>query len=241
MFDDRFNISRHNAHYEGEYSDRMKTWRRLAAKDKVNNLQALVGPSTVSTVLEVGCGTGAVVAEVARRGLGQRHVGIDMSDPSAHADTAESAVELIKYDGVRIPFEDGSFDLVFASHVVEHVPDPRGFLAEMTRVAAGLIYVEVPCELNLRSDCQALKASVDTGHINMYTPESFMLLLQTAGLRVQTLRIFDHSLEVLQFNSTPLKGLLHKAIRQSALSISPVLASRLFTFHCGAVCLPLKA
>jgi len=33
MFDDRFNISPHNAHYDGEYSDRMKTWRRLAAKD----------------------------------------------------------------------------------------------------------------------------------------------------------------------------------------------------------------
>lgn len=197
-----------------------------------------MGSSPLNTVLEVGCGTGAVIAEVARRGLGKGHVGIDMSDPGAHADTAGSAVEMIQYDGERIPFEDASFDLVFASHVVEHVPDPRGFLAEMTRVAAGLIYVEVPCELNLRSDRRALQPSVDTGHINMYTPESFMLLLQTAGLKVQALRLFDHSLEVLQFNSSPLKGRIQRAIRQSAYRFNPVLASRFFTFHCGALCCP---
>lgn len=233
-----FTIRPHNAHYDGAYSERMKAWRRLAARDKARNLQLLIGSAAIENVLEVGCGTGAVLTEVARRGIGRRHFGIDMADPDEHADTEGTAVELRRYDGTRIPFPDRSFDLVYASHVLEHVPDPRGFLAELARVAAGLIYLEVPCELNLRASRSALQPSVDTGHINLYTPESFLLLLQTAGLQVQDLRLFDHSLEILQFDGSPLKGLVQKAARSAVFGLSPVWASRLFTVHCGAACTP---
>lgn len=39
------------------------------------------------------------------------------------------------YDGGRFPFEDGAFDYVICSHVIEHVPDPAFFLQELMRVA----------------------------------------------------------------------------------------------------------
>lgn len=231
-----FDISPLNSHYDGEYSDRMKAWRRLAAHDKVNNLQAMLRFESVSSVLEVGCGTGAVLAEVARRGVGQQHFGVDISDPSEHADTEGTSVQLQRYDGDKLPFDDRSFDLVFASHVIEHVPDPRGFLAEMARVASHLIYLEVPCELTIRAGRRSLQPSVSTGHINFYTPESFLLLLQTSDLEVQSLKLFDHSLEVLQFDKSTAKGWIHKVLRQSAFLMNPVFASRVFTFHCGALC-----
>jgi SAM-dependent methyltransferase len=233
-----FEIRPHNAHYEGTYDERMKAWRRLAARDKADNIQVLVDSAAIESVLEVGCGTGAVIAELARRGIGRRHIGIDLADPGVHSDTGGTQVELKRFDGYTVPFPDRSFDLVFASHVVEHVPEPRRFIAELARVAGNAVYLEVPCELNLRASRGALQPSIDTGHINMYTPESFMLLLQTSGLLVDHLRLFDHSLDVLQFNSTPLKGHMHKALRSAVFAMNPVWASRLFTFHCGAVCRP---
>jgi SAM-dependent methyltransferase len=43
----------------------------------------------------------------------------------------------------NLPFRDGAFDFVIASHVLEHSPHPERFLAELQRVArAG--YIEVP-------------------------------------------------------------------------------------------------
>jgi SAM-dependent methyltransferase len=48
------------------------------------------------------------------------------------------------YDGGQFPFEDGQFDYVILSHVVEHVPDPVRFLEEVFRVGAGRGYMEYP-------------------------------------------------------------------------------------------------
>src|SRR5262245_3996439 len=50
---------------------------------------------------------------------------------------------LFAADAAAMPFGDGVFDYVVCSHVLEHVPDPAGVIAEMTRVGhAG--YIEVP-------------------------------------------------------------------------------------------------
>lgn len=49
----------------------------------------------------------------------------------------------VYYDGTIFPFEDGEFDYVICSHVIEHVPFVESFCEEMFRVAkAG--YIEFP-------------------------------------------------------------------------------------------------
>jgi len=50
------------------------------------------------------------------------------------------------YDGVNIPFDENSFDIVIATQVLEHVPNPLGLLIEMGRVCrmSGAIVVSLP-------------------------------------------------------------------------------------------------
>lgn len=48
------------------------------------------------------------------------------------------------YDGGKFPFDDGQFDYVICSHVIEHVPDPPSFLDEVFRVGTGRGYLEYP-------------------------------------------------------------------------------------------------
>lgn len=227
-----------NRHYEGTYSASELDWRRLGAIDKATNLERLLAGRQVGTVLEVGCGTGSVLAEVARRKIGTHHVGVDVADPTAHVDPGAERLDLRAYDGTTLPFADRSFDLVVASHVVEHVPNPRGFIGELARVAGKLIYIEVPCEQRVRIPRAVIQAALNTGHINAYSPEYFLVLLQTSGLEVMDLQLFDHSLDVHRFNTSDLNGRTRMLLRRAMLRMNPILASRLFCYHCGALARP---
>lgn len=231
-------VGTHNAYYEGAYDQREIRWRQICARDKARNIRGLLGGEAIGSVLEVGCGTGAVLLELQRTGVGSRHVGIDMADPLIHVDPGLRGhdIELIKTDGERAPFPDASFDLVYASHVIEHVPDPRSALTELARLSRGYVYVEVPCELNMRAGRDALQQTLDIGHINAYTPESFTLLLQTSGLNIVRSELFDHSTEVHAFSGSRLKAHLKRALRSGLLKANPVVASRCFTYHFGALC-----
>lgn len=226
-----FRVPDYNAHYEGSYDDRGLLWRRLGAADKSHNIIRLLAGRSPNSVLEVGCGTGSVLAILAQRGVGKRHVGIDLADPSAHTDPEASSLDLRTFDGKTLPFEDKSFDLVYASHVVEHVPEPRSLLTEMARVGRRWLYLEVPCELHMRTSHMELQRSLDIGHINAYTPESFQLLVESAGLKIETIGLFDHSFEVHRFSSGNLAARLKFALRRTLLVLSPKLASRTFTYH----------
>src|SRR3546814_14668647 len=50
----------------------------------------------------------------------------------------------------RLPFPDKSFDTVICTHVLEHILDFRGALAELRRVAAKRLIIVVPQEREYR-------------------------------------------------------------------------------------------
>ena len=47
-------------------------------------------------------------------------------------------------DGQWLPFRSKTFEKVFCSHVIEHVPHPDKLLRELIRVARDFLYVECP-------------------------------------------------------------------------------------------------
>ncbi|KMO27630.1 SAM-dependent methyltransferase [Methylobacterium variabile] len=240
----QFQTTELNAHYDAVYDATERRWREICALDKANHIVALLGEraSQVGSVLEVGCGTGDVVARLSKLGLGKTFVGVDVIDPGMNNDHVrdQDNLSFVRQTGPHLPFEDGSFDLVFASHVLEHVEDERAFLKEIARVSRRYMYLEVPCELHARTRYSDLQASLDIGHINAYTPESFSLTLATSGLDVLDLRCFDHSVAVHAFHTSTLKGYLKRALRSTLLSVSENLAPKVFTYHCGALCTPPK-
>lgn len=119
---------------------------RRAKARKVVALIERQRPIAGATVLEIGTGTGVISAEVARAaGPDGRTVSID---------TMDTRVDSTGYDfqvttGVRLPFDDGSFDIVISNHVVEHVgarPDQLAHLSEIRRVLrpGGVGYIATP-------------------------------------------------------------------------------------------------
>jgi SAM-dependent methyltransferase len=233
-----FNPPAFNKHYEGSYDAAAIEWRRICAIDKASNIHTLLGSEQVESVLEIGCGTGAVLSELRNRGIGTNHRGIDLADPDKHVDPGAGDLLLLEYDGETIPFPNDTFDLVYASHVVEHVLNPRGFIREIARVAKHLVYLEVPCELHARTRHSDMQTTLNIGHINSYSPESFTMLCQTSDLRIVKSQLFDHSLAVHAFHTSSAKARLKMKLRRALLAAHPIFASRVFTYHFGVLCMP---
>src|SRR5918994_3634357 len=89
-------------------------------------------------VLDVGCGPGALTAElVARLGAGSVSA-VDPSEPFvAAARERHPDVDVQRAAAEQLPFEDGSFDAALAQLVVHFMADPVGGLREMARVTRG--------------------------------------------------------------------------------------------------------
>jgi ubiquinone/menaquinone biosynthesis C-methylase UbiE len=221
------------------YDEKTEEWRRIGAEDKARNIETLCGPESFATVLEVGCGTGAVLTALAKNWKSTQFTGIEIgTERSKSRCMSDGRISISGYDGKIIPFGDASFDLVYATHVLEHVVDERGFLGELRRVAKTFVYVEVPCELHVLASQDSLQQTLKIGHINSYTLESFVLTLETSGLHADRIKVFDPSYAVHGFHSSKPKAAMKMIIRRSLLGVSPWLATRLFTYHVGAVCSP---
>ena len=93
-------------------------WEWIGPAKAVEQLCAL---GTMSTVLDVGCGTGRVGAELAATGWDGTLVGVDLSAGTL-AVAAEAAYyeRLVQASLTEIPLEDGSVDAVIATGVFTH-------------------------------------------------------------------------------------------------------------------------
>jgi ubiquinone/menaquinone biosynthesis C-methylase UbiE len=85
-------------------------------------------------VLDVGCGNGLHLAELARRSHHGAVSGMDLSVGMLAAAIARSGASLLVGDAQHLPFADDGFDCVLAMHMLYHVPDRDLALAEIRRV-----------------------------------------------------------------------------------------------------------
>jgi SAM-dependent methyltransferase len=82
-------------------------------------------------VLELGCGTGLILARIAE--VAKEAVGIDLSEGMAQR-AKERGLEVHIGSVCDLPFEDEEFDLTYSFKVLAHVPDIDAAIREATRV-----------------------------------------------------------------------------------------------------------
>jgi ubiquinone/menaquinone biosynthesis C-methylase UbiE len=88
-------------------------------------------------VLEVGCGAGTDLVRFAKGGA--LVSGVDLSASAIalarkNFEQQNLSAELREADGERLPFDDGSFDFVYAHGVVQYTPHPQALVDECRRV-----------------------------------------------------------------------------------------------------------
>lgn len=226
---------------EGERSRR---WRLLSAAPKADHVVRLCarGGLVPTTVADVGCGDGAMLAELARRGFGESRVGYELSRTAVEIAREQPGIDEVRvFDGERLPAEDGAYDLGILSHVLEHVPDPAATLRETARVCRAVV-LEVPLEANVSAGRPAKRAHAEEiGHLHRFDRVAVDRFVADAGMRVVA-RLSDPLPRAVHtyWAQTPrgrAAGTAKWAARR-ALTLVPPVGERLITVHHAALVLP---
>lgn len=130
-------------------------------------------------ILDVGCGTGANLLLLSQYGDAE---GVDVSE-DALAFCRERGLEKVKLgSGEALPYDDGTFDLVTALDVVEHMDDDLAGLSEMRRVLrpGGRVLLFVPTFMFL----WGLQDDV-SNHRRRYRLPELRRVLEQAGFEIE--------------------------------------------------------
>jgi SAM-dependent methyltransferase len=212
----------------------MGRWRALGARSKAAHVEALCARAGLrpETVVEIGCGDGSVLAELAARG----HVvdGFELSANAARQARARNVARRVEaFDGEHVPAGTHEYDLAVLSHVLEHVGDPLPLLREAARVAP-YVLVEVPLEDNRSARRPAKRRlSVQSGHLHAFNRASVSALLENARLRARADLTDPLPLEHHAFFGGRAKGAVKWAVRSALHRLGA--AERLFTVHYAVI------
>ena len=107
------------------------------------------------SILEVACGRGGFVRELARAGALVTGCDFSFAALQVAAGKLRSAgnlcAVLVQGDAQKLPFAEGSFDIVISCETIEHLPDAAAGLREMHRVTppGGSLFLTTPNYANL--------------------------------------------------------------------------------------------
>ncbi|MEA2444468.1 MAG: hypothetical protein QOJ12_1760 [Thermoleophilales bacterium] len=220
--------------------DRHALWRQLSARGKADHAIQLCERAGLrpGRIAEIGCGDGALLAELGARGLAGELHGFEVSEEAARIARGRGTPGLAGvtvYDGTRLPVDDDSFDVAILSHVLEHVPEPSVVLREAARVARAVV-VEVPLEANLSASRSAKReGAAEIGHLQALDRDAVRALVAAAGLTVRAELLDPLPLEVHTFfapvGAARARATAKAAVRRGLFALSPRLAERAFTLH----------
>lgn len=198
--------------WEDNYTGKAGDYRVHFFAERRERVLAALGPAEGRRVLDVGCASGDLTFALALAGA--RTIGVDLTKgmvaraearrrdaPPTLREAAARAAFLVA-DAERIPFPDGSFDLVTCIGVLEYVPDDAKGVRELFRVLkpGGRLVITAPhrhspalwLELGLFRLAGLFKKREPQSFHRNYTAARLAGLLRDAGFTVRSTRFVSY-------------------------------------------------
>jgi len=137
---------------------------------------SLLTKESTKRIIDLGCGTGLILAEL--NNIISVPIGIDFSMTALSFCKRRGLRDLACADVNNLPFENDSFDLVFALDLLEHIEDDEHLLREVWRICrrGGMLIATVPAHQYLWSEHdEALH------HYRRYSAKGFYNLIVQCG------------------------------------------------------------
>jgi SAM-dependent methyltransferase len=180
-------------HWESYWKGHADLDRTYSTGERLAREVRAEGPVAGRRVMEVGAGSGRDLLALARDGA----VGVvlDYSPASLELVRRQARAQglpvlLVQADALRMPFRDGTFDVVFHQGLLEHFRDPMPLLRENARVTArgGRVIVDVPQAIHPYTVMKKTLIALDrwfAGWETQFTPGGLERRLAASGLSVR--------------------------------------------------------
>jgi SAM-dependent methyltransferase len=167
-------------------------WLDVGSRAKAESIVGLA-PANVRTVIEIGCGTGAVLRALDRLGFAERYWACE-PEPSLYAQIPTKEIgRLVVASPCTLDkaFPGQCFDLAILTHVAEHLITPASVVTEAIRRARWLV-IEVPLDDNPGGRARARirqfvghnRLDNPAGHVQFFSRRSARDLVRFSGGKI---------------------------------------------------------
>jgi 2-polyprenyl-3-methyl-5-hydroxy-6-metoxy-1,4-benzoquinol methylase len=150
-------------------------------------------------ILEIGCGHGQVLTFLKGERAAEFVAGVELVAEVAEIARRNSALDLVltgDVEQIQLDFPPGYFDLIIASHVLEHVKDPWSVIRRLRKLlrSGGQFIGSLPNVRNARISLPLVftgkwqytdEGILDWTHTKFFTKSTISDLLRSAGFEVQ--------------------------------------------------------
>jgi len=178
----------HYLAYELDNEDSFFNLQILGLKDTdfcglENGLSA---KSEKKRVLDIGCATGKLLAHLREKGW--QTTGVEISGPQADYCRQKRNLDVRSLPLAENRFPPASFDAVLASHLIEHLNDPAGMVAEVSRilVPGGRFFVTTPNIAGFQARLFKTRwRSAIPDHLYLFSVKTLSRLLAEKGFAIE--------------------------------------------------------
>lgn len=223
-------------------------WCIVGAREKALSVATLAGGHGVRDVVEIGCGTGPVLAELDRMGFAERYWGCEPMAALCAESRRKRIERLVEVECTT--FEDETFggrrfDLAILSHVLEHVLNPGQVLSRALDRAT-YVLVEVPIEANPSGNLRAAvrrrltgkpRTTNDAGHIQFFSVGDLHKLVRWSGGEILAERLYfpSEAYRVMRASASGLRRAYLESIAVGERAFGGQLLARVYYGHCAVL------
>lgn len=166
------------------------TYDRIAAFERPAHLQVIerLNRFSYNSVLDVGCGTGALLSDLAKINTQANLAGIDITPEMIGVAGGKlgQRAELVVGDVENLPWQENTFDAVVSTYAFHHFPRPKVALTEINRVLKPegiLIIADLWLPSPVRQLTNLLIRFIKTGDVHVYSKAEITSLLSESGFK----------------------------------------------------------
>jgi 2-polyprenyl-3-methyl-5-hydroxy-6-metoxy-1,4-benzoquinol methylase len=138
--------------------------------------------------LDIGCGNGEFMRNM--NSLGWEFEGVEFNQKAVNV-CRSAGLKVFHGSIIDAAFDENSFDLITARHLIEHIPDPKSFVSEIARILRkrGQFVIQTPNNKALgKKWFGATWFPNDVPrHLVLFNPENLRMLVECYGLRLRIL------------------------------------------------------